>query len=73
MTTRHQELSDEIIASFKGLLSESVRNEISQSQWDHLTLMIRKALSDELGAAVERMEEVTRHIRANIEAPELGL
>ena len=43
------------------------------ARWADLALMIRKALSDELGSAVERMEEVTRHIRADIEARELGL
>jgi len=73
MTNQHQEHAQKVVAAFRDSLDESVRQQIKDSQFNTLTLMIKEALGEELGVAIERMEEVIRQMRTETEKPDLGI
>jgi hypothetical protein len=73
MTDRHQQLAHKVVEGFRAMLSENARQQISQTELNELTLMIREALSEELESAVASVEELARTLRENIDKPELGL
>jgi len=73
MTNRHQEHAEKIVAAFKDALDEGVRQQITDAQYHLLSNTIRQALGEELGVALERMEEIVRQLRTETERPELGI
>ena len=73
MPNRHQALADRVLDAFKDILSEAVREQITESQYTELSLMIQEALSEELENAINRVEEVVKNLRTEVEKPELGL
>ena len=73
MPNRHQALADRVLDAFKDILNEVVRKQITESQYTELSLMIQEALSEELDHAINRVEEVVKNLRTEVEKPELGL
>ena len=73
MQNRHQALADRVLDAFKDILNEAVREQITESQYTELSLMIQEALSEELEHAINRVEEVVKNLRTEVEKPELGL
>lgn len=50
-----------------------MRQQITDSQFNTLRLMIKEALGEELAEAIERMEEVIKQLRTETERPELEI
>jgi hypothetical protein len=73
MTNHHQDRSNKVVEAFKGLLDENVSQQISDSQYDTLALMISEAMSEELAVAAEMMEDVIKKIRIEANRSELEL
>ena len=73
MTNRHQERAEKIVATFKQSLDKKVAKQITDAQFNDLTLMIREVMGEEAGFAAEQLEQVIRKLRAESEKPELGM
>ena len=73
MTNHHQGRANKVVQAFKGLLDENVSQQISDSQYDTLALMISEAISEELTAATAMMEDVIKKIRVETNRSELEL
>lgn len=73
MTQRHQQQAERIVAAFKESLDDDVRQQISNSQFNSLGLMVQKALGNEMAVAIERMDELLRQMRSETEKAELGI
>ena len=73
MSNRHQELAEKAVEVFKSKLSEQARQDISDAQFEELTNIIKEALSQELGTAVNLVEELAKNLRTEVERPELEL
>lgn len=73
MTDQHQQVAHKAVEAFKAVLSESARQQISETELNELTIMIREALAEELESAAASIEELARTLRAKIDRPELGL
>jgi len=73
MTNRHDALADKVVKAFRNSLSDAARAQISDAEFDALAAMVREALSDELKAAADLVDGVTRRLRGEAETPELGL
>lgn len=73
MTNQHHERAARVVTAFMDTLDDSVRKQITGSQVNTLTLMIKKALGEELSLAVERVEELLRQLRTETDKPELGI
>ena len=73
MTDNQRPVVQKIIETFKSQLSDSVRTQISDAQFDDLAQMIDGAINQEVGAAAEQIEEVVKKLRASSRGPELGL
>lgn len=73
MTDRHYELAAKVVEAFKSGLSGTAREQISDSQFGQLTIMIREAISEELETAADLIEEVAKKLREGVEKPDLGL
>ena len=73
MTNRHQERAEKIVATFKQSLDKKVAKQITDAQFNKLTLMIREVMGEEAGFAAEQLEQVIRKLRAESEKPDLGM
>lgn len=73
MTNRHHERADKLVSEFKVILGESACSQISDAHFQDLVLLVRDAITDELLAAAERMENVIREIRSDTDLHEMGL
>jgi len=73
MTNRHQQTAEKIVATFKQSLEKNIAQQITEAQFNTLTLMIREAMGEEAGFAAEQLEQVIRKLRAESEKPELGM
>jgi hypothetical protein len=73
MTNKHHQRADKIVAEFKDIIGESVCNQISETHFQDLTLLIRDSISDELLAAAELVEKVARKLRSESDLHELEL
>lgn len=73
MSERHQELAEKVVSAFKERLSEHARGQITDAQFEDLSLMIREVIAVELEGAANLMDEVLKKLRADIEKPDLGL
>lgn len=73
MVNQHQDRAVKVVEAFRGLLDENIRQQITNAQFDTLTLMITEAISEELGVAADMMEDVIQKLRAEINKPELGM
>lgn len=72
MINRHQERAQQVVASFKELIDEPALKAISDAQFKELELLVREAIADELHNAAEKVEELARKLRAEVELPNLG-
>ena len=73
MTNHHQGRANKVVEAFKGLLDENVSQQISDSQYDTLALMVSEAISEELTVAAGMMEDVIKKIRVETNRSELEL
>jgi hypothetical protein len=73
MTDHHQERAERLVSSFQARLGEELCGTIGDEAFELLTQLVRQAIAEELAAAADRVEEVAREIRAEVERPELGL
>jgi len=73
MTNRHHQRADKLVAEFKEIIGESVCSEISDAHFEDLALLVRDAITDELLAAIELIENVVKKIRSDTDLHELGL
>jgi len=73
MTNRHQQRAEKIVATFKQSLDKKVVKQITDAQFNALTLMIREVMGEEAGFAAEQLEQVIRKLRAESEKPDLGM
>lgn len=73
MINRHQEQANKIVSAFKDALDESTCQQITDSQFEILALMIRDALKDELATAAELVEEIVRKLRSESEKTGIGM
>ena len=73
MTNRHEALAERVVDTFQSRLNQAALERISDAQWEDLKMMIREAISAELGVAADLVLEVARKIRREVEKPELEL
>ena len=73
MTNLHHKRADKVVAEFKQIIGESMCAQISDANFQDLTLLIRDAISDELLAAAELIEKVAMKIRRDTDLNQLGL
>ena len=73
MTNRHEVLAEKVVDTFQSRLTQAALERISDAQWEDLKMMIREAISAELGIAADLVLEVARKIRREVEKPELEL
>jgi hypothetical protein len=73
MTENQRPVVEKIIEAFRSQLNDSVREQISSTQFADLAIMIDEAIAEELGSAADLLEEVARKLRASARGPELGL
>ena len=73
MTNRHEALAERVVDTFQNRLTQAALERISDAQWQDLKMMIREAISAELGVAADLVHEVARTIRREVEKPELEL
>ena len=72
MVNKHHQRADKVVAEFKELIGESSCAQISDANFEDLTLLIRDAITDELLAAAELIEKVAMKIRRDTDLHELG-
>ena len=72
MVNKHHQRADKVVAEFKEIIGESICAQISNANFQDLTLLIRDAITDELLAAAELMEKVAMKIRHDTDLHELG-
>jgi hypothetical protein len=73
MANRHHQRADKVVAEFKEIIGESACAGISDAHFQDLTLLVRDAITDELLAAAELVEQVTRKIKSDTDLNEIGL
>ena len=73
MTNRHEVLAERVVNTFKGILNQAALESINDAQFEDLKMMIREAISEELGNAANLVYEVARKIRREVEKPEMEL
>ena len=73
MADRHQELAQKVVNTFKQSLSDQVREQITDAQFNELALMIREAISEELKEAAELIDAIAKKLRSQTDDQELGL
>lgn len=73
MTNRHHERADKLVAEFKEIIGETSCSQLSDAHFQDLVLLVRDAITDELLAVTERMENVIREIRGETDLHEMGL
>jgi hypothetical protein len=73
MTNRHEQLVEKVVDTFKSTLDQAALERISDAQFEDLKMMIREAISAELGIAANLVYEVARKIRHEVEKPEIEL
>ncbi len=75
MTERLDELAGKVVDTFRGKLSDAALAQISDAQFEDLTLMIREALGEQLAHCAERLDGLARELERQARAlkPDLGL
>ena len=73
MNNQHQQRAARVVESFRNLLDKNLSEQITDSQFQDLTLMIGQAIAEELEIAAEQMAEVVRNLRAQSGKTEIGL
>jgi hypothetical protein len=73
MVDRHHELAEKVVEAFRSNLSETTCRQISDSEFSQLVDMIREAISKELEAAIDLIEEVARTLREGVDKPDIGM
>ncbi len=67
------ELTQKVIKGFREILSEAARENISDAQFEDLSLMIQDAIAEALNEAAERVADVAQTLRSEAGRRELGL
>jgi len=69
----HQHIAEKAVTAFKDFLDDDTRSHLTEAQFDELVRLVQEAITEELTAAAEVVEEAARRLRAETERPELGL
>ena len=64
-TQRH--VADQVVESFKAVLDEHIRGQITDAEYEELALMIGEAIAQELEGAAAMMVNTAEAIRAKLE------
>jgi len=73
MSNNQRPIVGKIVERFKSQLDENVRQQITSAQFAELALMIEEAVSEEVGAAADAVDEVVKRLRASTRKAEIGL
>ena len=60
---RYNERADKTVAAFKELLSDEAKSKITEAEFTDLSLMIQKAIADEVSDATDLMAAVVDRLR----------
>ncbi len=71
--TNQQDRANKVVEAFRRLLDQDVSQQISESQFETLALMINEVISEELGVAADMMEDVIKRLRVEYSKSELGM
>jgi len=73
MSNNQRPIVGKIVDRFQSQLDDSVRQQITNAQFAELALMIEEAISEEVGAAADAVDEVVKKLRASTRKAEIGL
>jgi len=73
MTSTPRDLSERVVAAFKESLRPEIRDQITESEYSLLGLMVREAIADSISDVVEQFEATLKTMRAEIERPPIDL
>ena len=73
MSNNQRPIVGKIVDRFQSQLDEGVRQQITNAQFAELALMIEEAISEEVGAAADAVDEVVKKLRASTRKAEIGL
>ena len=60
---RYNKRAEDTVSAFKELLSDDARSRITEAEFTDLSLMIQKAIAEEVHDAVDRMATVVDQLR----------
>ena len=73
MSNQHHERVEAVVAAFREIIGESLCRQISEAHFRDLDRLIRELVSVELREAADRVEAVTRALRSETDARDIGL
>ena len=73
MTNNQRPAVAKIVEAFKSQLDAGVREQISSAQFASLAEMIEAAISEEIGSAVDILDEALKKLRATTRKAQLEL
>ncbi|MDX1696655.1 MAG: hypothetical protein R3308_00120 [Thiohalobacterales bacterium] len=73
MTNHHETLARQAVEQFRQSLGDAAREHITDAQFEDLTQLIHRLLSNERGHIADLMEAVARTLRSGTDRPELEL
>jgi hypothetical protein len=73
MSNRHQELADQVIPAFREHFAPAEQESIGEVRFRELHLLICEALSVELQTTTDRVQDLLKEMRKDVEKQELEL
>lgn len=73
MANHHEERAAKIIAAFKESISAEARSQITDAEYEQLSLMIQETIAEELSDAAEMIDQVAKRLRHGIDKLEIEL
>jgi hypothetical protein len=73
MSQQSEELAQRVVATFRARLSDAALEQLSETDFNELALMVREAISEELVRATDLVEEVVHKLRFETDRPDISL
>ena len=73
MKNKHQALAEQVVQAFQNKLDPQVLEQIGRAGFEDLRLLVEEALAESLGAALERVDDLMRELRADAGKHEIEL
>ena len=73
MKHENHDRSQNVVEKFRIGLSEDAQSEVGENNFEKLTLLINEALQEDRKEAADKIEEVLKSLRKDIDIPELGM
>lgn len=73
MSQQSEELAQRVVATFRARLSDAALEQLSETDFNELALMVREAISEELVRATDLVEEVVHKLRSETDRPDISL